>query len=185
MKVAINGLGRIGRATLKVLLNTPELDLVAVNDIGSIDNLAYLLKYDTVYGRYDKAVTVKDNQLLVDGQPILYLSERNPAELPWKKLEVDLVFECTGVFTQYKDAAKHVEAGAEWVIISGPTKSDEVPTVVHGVNDPDGPARVISCASCTTNNITPIVEIFGATHRSRKGDYDDHSRLHLDAVLGR
>ncbi|MCA9881693.1 MAG: type I glyceraldehyde-3-phosphate dehydrogenase [Anaerolineae bacterium] len=157
--VAINGLGRIGRAALKIIMETPGLDLVAVNDIGSLDNLAYLLRYDTAYGRYHKSVEVADGNLVVDGQEIAFLQERNPEDLPWAEMNVDLVFECVGIFTDMEGASKHVKAGAKFVIISGPTKSADVPTVVHGVNTADGETRIISCASCTTNNITPVVEI--------------------------
>jgi glyceraldehyde 3-phosphate dehydrogenase len=159
VKVAINGLGRIGRATLKVLLETPQFELVAVNDIGSLENMAYLLKYDTVYGRYERNVETGDGKLVVDGKSLDFLSERDPAALPWRSLGVELVFECTGRFTKQEDAGKHIQAGATWVIISGPTSSADVPTVVHGVNRPGGEASIISCASCTTNNITPVVEI--------------------------
>jgi glyceraldehyde 3-phosphate dehydrogenase len=160
-RVAINGLGRIGRAALKVILDTPQLELVAVNDIGSIDNMAYLIKYDSVYGRYNKSVEVRDGNLIIDGHTIKYLSERDPAQLPWGDLKIDLVFESTGIFTKQEDAGKHIQAGAEWVIISGPTKSKDVPTVVHGVNRPNGDAHIVSCASCTTNNIAPVMEILG------------------------
>ncbi len=158
-KVAINGLGRIGRAALKVILDTPELELVAVNDIGSIDNMAYLIRYDSVYGRYNRSVEVQDGNLVIDGQTIRYLSERDPANLPWGELGIDLVFESTGIFTKQEDAGKHIEAGAEFVIISGPTKSKGVPTVVHGVNRANGDTRILSCASCTTNNIAPVMEV--------------------------
>ena len=158
-KVAINGLGRIGRAALKVILDTPELELVAVNDIGSIDNMAYLIRYDSVYGRYNRSVEVQDGNLVIDGQTIRYLSERDPANLPWGELDIDLVFESTGIFTKQEDAGKHIEAGAEFVIISGPTKSKGVPTVVHGVNRANGDTRILSCASCTTNNIAPVMEV--------------------------
>jgi glyceraldehyde 3-phosphate dehydrogenase len=159
VKVAINGLGRIGRAALKLILDTPELELVAVNDIGSLENMAYLIKYDTVYGRYERDVEAADEALIVDGEPISYLSERDPARLPWSDLGVELVFECTGLFTKQEDAGKHIEAGATWVILSGPTSSADVPTVVHGVNRPAGGTSILSCASCTTNSITPVVEI--------------------------
>src|SRR5215203_6329960 len=114
-KVAINGLGRIGRAALKLILDTPELELVAVNDIGSLENMAYLIKYDTVYGRYEKDVDAADGALVVDGEHIRYLSERDPARLPWSDLGVELVFECTGLFTKQEDASKHIEAGATWL----------------------------------------------------------------------
>ncbi|RIK43009.1 MAG: type I glyceraldehyde-3-phosphate dehydrogenase [Chloroflexi bacterium] len=158
-KVAINGLGRIGRATLKLLLETPDLDLVAVNDIGSLENMAYLLRYDTVYGRYERGVETADDALIVDSKRITYLSERDPAKLPWRELGVELIFECTGRFTKQEEAAKHIQAGATWVILSAPTSSADVPTVVHGVNRPSGDPSIISCASCTTNSITPVVEI--------------------------
>lgn len=157
--VAINGLGRIGRAALKVLLTHDDLDLVAVNDIAPIDNLAYLLRYDTVYGRYDKSIEVDGDSLVIDGRRIRVLSERDPAKLPWAELNVDLALECTGVFTKGPDLAKHIEAGAKNVVLSAPTKSEDVPTVVHGVNTPDGEAHAISCASCTTNCIAPVLEV--------------------------
>src|SRR5918997_590891 len=153
VKVAINGLGRIGRAALKLILDTPELALVAVNDIGSLENMAYLIKYDTVYGRYERDVEAADGALVVDGEPINYLSERDPARLPWSDLGVELVFECTGLFTKQEDASKHIEAGATWVILSGPTSSADVPTVVHGVNRPSGGTSILLGAGCTTNNI--------------------------------
>ena len=160
-KVAINGLGRIGRAALKLALEQPELELelVAVNEIGSLDNMVYLLKYDSVYGRYERQVEAVDGKLVIDGKPLTYLSERDPEQLPWADLEIDLVLECTGLFTEREDADKHVRAGASWVVLSGPTKSPDVPTIIHGVNRPDGETQIISCASCTTNNITPLVEI--------------------------
>jgi glyceraldehyde 3-phosphate dehydrogenase len=158
-KVAINGLGRIGRAALKLALDQPELELVAVNEIGSLENMVYLLKYDTVYGRYERPVEAVDGKLVIDGRPLVYLSERDPEQLPWGELSVDLVLECTGRFTDREAADKHVRAGAKWVVLSGPTSSPDVPTIIHGVNRPDGQTQIISCASCTTNNITPLVEI--------------------------
>jgi glyceraldehyde 3-phosphate dehydrogenase len=157
--VAINGLGRIGRATLKLVLEEPRLELVAVNEIGSIENIAYLLKYDTVYGRYERQVDVADGRLVIDGRPIAYSSEHDPGTLPWGELGVDLVFECTGVFTNSEGAEKHVRAGAKWVVLSGPTHSPDLPTIVRGVNRLDNGVNIFSCASCTTNNITPLVEI--------------------------
>ena len=158
-KVAINGLGRIGRAALKLAVEQPELDVVAVNEIGSLENMVYLLRYDTAYGRYERPVEAVDGKLVIDGKPLVYLSERDPEQLPWADLGVDLVLECTGRFTNREDAEKHVRAGARWVVLSGPTKSPDVPTIIHGVNRPDGETQIISCASCTTNNITPLVEI--------------------------
>jgi glyceraldehyde 3-phosphate dehydrogenase len=158
-RVAINGLGRIGRAALKLVLEQPQLELVAVNEIGSLENMVYLLKYDTVYGRYERQVEAVDGKLVIDGRQLMYLSERDPQRLPWGELGVDLVLECTGRFTEREDAEKHVRAGARWVVLSGPTSSPDVPTIVRGVNRPDGDMQIISCASCTTNNITPLVEI--------------------------
>ena len=161
-KVAINGLGRIGRATLKIVLDTPGLDLVAVNDLGTSDNVVYLLKYDTVYGRYEKTVEANDDGTLTVGEHRLTLRrEENPARLPWKSLNVDIVFECTGAFTRREDLDAHIRAGARYVILSAPSKSDDVETIVHGVNTPTGDTAIISCASCTTNCITPVMEILG------------------------
>lgn len=161
MRIAINGMGRIGRAALKIILDHQELELVAVNDVVPIENTAYLLKYDSVYGIYDKKVTHTENNLIVDEKSIKYHSIRNPEELPWKDSDVDLVIESTGLFTTIKGAQKHITAGAETVVISAPTSSGDVPTVVHGVNSNDGRANIFSCASCTTNNISPVVEILG------------------------
>ena len=161
-RVAINGLGRIGRAAFKLILDTPELELVAVNDLVPPDNLAYLLKYDTVYGRYEREVDHDDLHLIVDGTPFRVFSERDPSDLPWGELEIDAVFECTGAFTTKDKLQKHLQAGAKFVILSAPAKSDEIGTVVHGVNMPDDDTvRMISCASCTTNSVAPIVEIMG------------------------
>lgn len=157
--VAINGLGRIGRAALKILLDADGLDLVAVNDIADVENLGYLLKYDTVYGRYHRKIDTADGALLVDGRRIPAFAERDPATLPWADLGVDLVLECTGVFTSEDDLTKHVQAGASYVILSAPTTAESVPTVVHGVNHPEGDPQIVSCASCTTNCITPVVEV--------------------------
>lgn len=160
-RIAINGMGRIGRAALKVISDTPGLEVVAVNDLVTTDNIAYLLKYDTVYGIYEKEVSHDDNHLIVDGKKIKYFSNRNPEELPWKENNIDIVIESTGFFTKSEDAAKHITAGATTVVISAPTKSADTPTVVHGVNSKDGKASIFSCASCTTNNISPVVEVLG------------------------
>ncbi|WP_422857751.1 type I glyceraldehyde-3-phosphate dehydrogenase [Flagellimonas sp. S174] len=161
MKIGINGMGRIGRAALKVINDTPGLEVVAVNDIVPAENIAYLLKYDTVYGVYGKEVTHTEDSLTVDGNKIQFTSIRNPEDLPWGENGVDLVIESTGVFTKGEDAERHLKAGAKTVIISAPTKSVDTPTVVHGVNSVDGDINVFSCASCTTNNISPVVEVLG------------------------
>ncbi len=160
-KVAINGFGRIGRAALKIILETQGLELVAVNDLLSADNAAYLLKYDSVYGRYDREVAPAHHHLVVGGKQINYLSEKDPSQLPWKDLGIETVIESTGLFTTREDAGKHLAAGAKNVVISAPTKSIDTPTVVYGVNSPEAKINVFSCASCTTNNISPVIEIMG------------------------
>jgi glyceraldehyde 3-phosphate dehydrogenase len=157
--LAINGFGRIGRAALKVIISTPQLGIVAINDLMSIENAAYLLKYDSVYGIYENDATIQDNYLLIKDKKILFLSEKDPALLPWKNLNIDVVIESTGLFTKKEDAEKHIHAGAKNVVISAATKSKDIPTVLHGVNTADGKTSIFSCASCTTNNIGPIMEI--------------------------
>lgn len=160
-KVAINGMGRIGRAALKIIMDQPELDLIAVNDLMPIDNLAYLLNYDTAYGRYKHRVEITDGALHFAGKTIKYLCERDPVNLPWKALGIDIVFECTGLFTQSEGLGKHLTAGAKYAVLSAPPKGGDVCCIVHGVTRPGEADRAISCASCTTNCITPIVEIMG------------------------
>jgi len=160
--IAINGLGRIGRAAFKILLETPELELRAVNDLNAADDLAYLLNYDTVYGRYPKKVFAVPNGLRVDEKTYPVFREQDPARLPWQKLGIDIVLECTGMFNQLPELQRHLTAGTKTVILSAPAKSPEIATMVHRVNTTDGPTTgVISCASCTTNCITPVVEIIG------------------------
>src|SRR6185312_2670520 len=158
-KIAINGFGRIGRAALKVITDTPGLEVVAINDLMSIENTAYLLTYDSVYGKYENEVSVQNNNLQIDDKNILFISEKDPAKLPWKKLDIDVVIESTGLFTNREDAEKHIYAGAKTVVISAPTKSKDTPTIIHGVNSVEGKVSVFSCASCTTNNIAPVIEI--------------------------
>lgn len=160
-RIAINGFGRIGRASLKVIFETPGLEIVAVNDLMDLENAAYLLRYDSVYGKYGPSVRTHENHLHVGEKKVLFYSEKDPGKLPWKDLNIDVVIESTGFFTNREDAEKHIHAGARTVIISGPTKSENTPTVVHGVNTADGKTNIFSCASCTTNNIGPIIEILG------------------------
>ena len=161
VKVAINGLGRIGRAILKLVVDEPSFELVAVNDVVDVENLAYLLRSDTVYGRYSKPVAVDGGDLVIAGHEVRTLRIRDPLHLPWREIGVELVFECTGALARRQDLEKHVSAGARIVILSAPAKGGEVETVVHGVNVPDGAAAIISCASCTTNCITPVIEVLG------------------------
>ena len=158
-KVAINGFGRIGRAALKLIFETDDLEVVAINDLMSGENAAYLLKYDSNYGKYAKDVKFEGDSLFVGDKEIKYSSLRNILELPWKALNVDVVIESTGIFTNSADAEGHILAGAKAAVISGPTK--DTPTVVYGVNTTDDKTLVFSCASCTTNNISPVIEILG------------------------
>ncbi len=161
-RLAINGLGRIGRAVFKLILDEPELELVAVNDLLPADSLAYLLNFDTVYGRYKHRVEHEGGALLVNDARIQVLGERDPAKLPWKDLDIDLVVESTGLFTDMDKAKAHLIGGAKRVVISAPTKSPELATAVYGVAHPEAPEmRIFSCASCTTNSITPVVEVMG------------------------
>jgi glyceraldehyde 3-phosphate dehydrogenase len=160
-KVAINGLGRIGRAILKLVVDEPQFELVAVNDLIDTDNLAYLLRFDTVYGRYGKPVAAEGGDLAIADRKLRTLRNRDPLGLPWKELGVDLVFECTGALKQRSDLEKHIAAGARFVLLSAPSQDGEVETVVHGVNAAQSTPNIISCASCTTNCITPVVEVIG------------------------
>ena len=169
MRVAINGLGRIGRAVFKLLVATPELKVAAVNDVTPAENLAYLLNHDTVYGRYANRVTVQANSLIVADQSYPVYAEPEPSRLPWRRLNVDLVFECTGRFDRRAELSKHLQAGAKRVILSAPAKDEDIPTVVFGVNaydEKDG--AILSCASCTTNCVAPIMEIIGRHFGIRK-----------------
>lgn len=158
-RVAINGVGRIGRCTLKILLGSTDLELVAVNDLIGIDNLAYLLRYDSVYGRYPAQVRVENDKLTIDAHELPVFSEKEPEKLPWGDFGVDTVFECTGIFRTEEQMRKHLQAGAKRVILSAPPKSEGVPSIVHGANQLEDSPELVSCASCTTNCITPVVEI--------------------------
>jgi glyceraldehyde 3-phosphate dehydrogenase len=161
-RIGINGFGRIGRNFFRAVAATGgDIEIVAVNDITDTSTLAHLLKYDSVLGRLDSEVKVSDNGFSVDGTEVRVTSEKDPADLPWKALDVDIVIESTGFFTTREDAAKHLEAGAEKVIISAPAKNEDF-TVVMGVNHTDyDPANhhVISNASCTTNCVVPMVKV--------------------------
>jgi len=160
-RVAINGLGRIGRAILKLIMDEPAFELVAVNDVSNLDALAYLLRFDTAYGRYARTVSLDGNTLTVDAQRIVALQTARPADLPWRDLGVDLVFEATGAFRSREQLEEHLRAGARKVLLSAPSDSGDIETVVYGANTPISNGAIISCASCTTNCIAPIVEIIG------------------------
>ncbi len=161
-KVAINGFGRIGRAAFKIALEQGTVEIVAINDLTDASILAHLLQYDTAYGHYRRDVSAKDGKLVVDGQEFPVYAEPDPKKLPWGKLGVDVVLECTGRFTDKVGASQHIEAGAKKVILSAPAKGDDdsVPTFLMGVNEEtyQGEA-VISNASCTTNSLAPVAKI--------------------------
>ncbi|MGI9319593.1 MAG: type I glyceraldehyde-3-phosphate dehydrogenase [bacterium] len=161
MQVAINGFGRIGRLSLRYLLKNKDVQIVAINDLTDNDTLARLFKYDSAQGIFPGKVTATDNQLIIGNHKLAALSERDPAKLPWKKLKVDVVLECTGVFRTGKQASRHIKAGAKKVVISAPAKSDDIKTIVIGVNEQDLSTsdKIISNASCTTNCLAPVVKI--------------------------
>ena len=168
IKVAINGFGRIGRAFFKVATERMEVDIVAVNDLGDVDNLAYLLKYDTVYGRSGLDVKTEkgdENYLIVNGKKVRFLSEKDPSNLPWGEMEIDIVVESTGLFTSYDKASAHLKAGAKRVVVSAPVKGESVDgvkgeTVLIGINeDKLKDVDISSNASCTTNAASPLMQI--------------------------
>ncbi|MFO0886811.1 MAG: type I glyceraldehyde-3-phosphate dehydrogenase [Candidatus Saccharimonadales bacterium] len=167
IKVAINGFGRIGRNAFKIAFDRSDIDIVAINDLTKTETLAYLLKHDTNYGAYERSVTFDEHNLIVDGYKIPVTAEKDPKSLPWKELEVDVVIESTGRFTKSEDAKMHITAGAKKVVISGPTKSGDIDTIVLGANDEklSKSTDIISNASCTTNSLAAIMsiidEIFG------------------------
>lgn len=161
IKVAINGFGRIGRNACKILLERRDVQLVAVNDITDARTLAHLLKYDSTYGTYDKKVGHTDNALIIGSREIPVLAERDPANLPWKKMGVDVVIESTGLFTDPAAARAHIKAGARKVVISAPAKGEGAKTIVIGVNEDTvtDDDEILSNASCTTNCIAPVMKV--------------------------
>jgi glyceraldehyde 3-phosphate dehydrogenase len=171
VRVGINGFGRIGRNIMRAALGDKEIDFVAVNDLTSAKTLAHLLKYDSVLGNLHARVEAKADSISVDGDEFKVLSVRDPAQLPWKDLGVDVVFESTGLFTERDAAAKHITAGAKRVVITAPAKKPDV-TVVLGVNDDQyDPAKhqIISNASCTTNCLAPLAKVLHQTFGIKKG----------------
>lgn len=170
MKVAINGFGRIGRVLFRIAFDR-GVDIVAINDIHGAKNAAYMLKYDTVYGRYNKEVLVKGNNLVVDGKIIPVISEKKLNKLPWKKLGVDIVIESTGVFRDPREVKEHLKKGAKYVIITAPTKGKKPDiTVVPGVNSEklNKKHKIISVASCTTNCLVPIVKVLNDKYKIKR-----------------
>ena len=169
-RLAINGFGRVGRAAFKIALNSKNLQVVAINDLTDTKTLAHLLKYDTVYGIYDKKVVYDAHHLIVNGKNYPVYAIPEPKKLPWKKLGIDVVLECTGRFVKDNDAYAHIKAGAKRVILSAPAKGEgEVETCLLGVNDKNiTKQKVISNASCTTNSIGPITALIDKKFKIQK-----------------
>jgi len=159
LKLGINGFGRIGRIVFRATVKRSDVEVVAINDLLDVEHLAYLLKYDSVHGRFDGTVEVKDGHLVVDGKTIRVSAERDPKNLKWDEVSTDVVAECTGIFTTLETAQYHIDAGAKKVAISAPSK--DVPMFVMGVNDDKLSAdhKIVSCASCTTNCLAPVAKV--------------------------
>tara|TARA_B110000444_G_C18841676_1_gene599344 strand:+ start:252 stop:1241 length:990 start_codon:yes stop_codon:yes gene_type:complete len=169
-RIAINGFGRIGRLAFRVMQNRSDVNIIAINDLTDVTTLAHLLKYDSVHGKFDGAVKVVDGNLVVNGNTVKVTAERNPSDLPWGELAIDVVIESTGVFTHADTASGHIKAGAKKVVISAPAKGD-LKTVVLGVNDDileDGDT-IVSNASCTTNCLAPMAKILNDSFGLKKG----------------
>ncbi len=171
MKVAINGFGRIGRLVFREMFEREGFDVVAINDLTDAKTLGHLLKYDTVHGRFPGKVNVEENALVTNGEKINVFAEKDPSKLPWKDLGVEIVIESTGVFTSKEKAMPHIEAGAKKVIITAPAKGNIDATIVPGVNDDElkPEHEVISCASCTTNSIAPVIKVLHEKFGIEKG----------------
>ena len=164
-RVAINGFGRIGRNSFKIAFARTDVEVVAINDLTDTKTLAYLLKHDSNYGTFEQEVSHDDQNIIVNGNKVKVLAEKDPALLPWKDLKIDVVIESTGRFTDKDGASLHIKAGAKRVVISGPTKSEGVDTIVLGANDDklEGATEVISNASCTTNSLGAVMSILEST----------------------
>ncbi|MPQ42773.1 type I glyceraldehyde-3-phosphate dehydrogenase [Clostridium tarantellae] len=170
VNVAINGFGRIGRLALRLMANNPEFNVVAINDLTDAKTLAHLFKYDSAQGRFDGEIEVKEGAFIVNGKEVKVTAERNPENLPWGELNVDVVLECTGFFTSKEKASAHLKAGAKKVVISAPAGND-LPTVVFNVNHDilTGEETVISGASCTTNCLAPMAKVLNDSFGLNKG----------------
>jgi len=192
IKVAINGFGRIGRVTLRILLTRDNIEVVAINDLTDSKTLAHLLKYDSVHGRIDATVVAEEKAIIINGKRIAVFAEKDPTNLPWKNLDIDVVIESTGFFLNKETAGKHILAGAKKVIVSAPPTTDEIKTVVLGINDDilKSDDIIISNASCTTNCAAPMIQVLDAnwgledgyitTVHSYTGDQRLHDAPHKD-----
>ncbi len=160
-RIAINGFGRIGRLTFRLLMNNPDVEVVAVNDLTDNGTLAHLLKYDSTHGKLNAEISHNDEAIIVNGNKVNAYSEKDPSKLPWADLKIDTVLECTGFFRKKEQAALHIQAGAKRVILSAPAKGPGVPTIVLGVNDDllSNDEEIISNASCTTNCLSPMIKV--------------------------
>lgn len=163
IRVAINGLGRIGRAFLKIAWERDDIEVVVANDLGTMESLAYLLKYDTVYGKWEHDVQIEKNNFIIDGKKLQFISEKDPGLLPWKELDIDVVVESTGVFTSFDKAKAHLDSGAKKVVLSAPAKGESETrgeTILLGVNEEKlGITDITSNASCTTNAVSPLIAV--------------------------
>jgi glyceraldehyde 3-phosphate dehydrogenase len=196
-RIAINGFGRIGRTLCRVLQSYPTIEIVAINDLAGVDNLAHLLKYDSIHGRFPLQVSHAQKTLLVGENSIEVLMESDPLKLPWRDLNIDIVIEATGHFRSTAQAKKHIDAGAKKVIISAPAADEETKTIVLGVNDHllDGTETIISNASCTTNSAAPLIKVlqehwqieqaYITTVHSYTSDQRLHDAPHKDWRRGR
>lgn len=192
MRIAINGFGRIGRTVFRILSEKKEVEVVAINDLTDAQTLAHLLKYDSVHGNFKGTVIAKENHLLINSKEVAVFAKKNPEELPWKDLKIDVVIEATGKFLTQDLAIKHIIAGAKKVLLSAPTADKNIPTVVLGVNDQqiDWDSAIISNASCTTNNVAAMVKVLDdnwgikegyiTTVHSMTGDQSLHDAPHRD-----
>ncbi len=171
VRVAINGFGRIGRLAFRIMFGNPDFQIVAINDLTDAEQLAYLLKYDTAQGRYGKPVSFAGTDLVVDGVKIPVFAIKEPQLLPWAQYNVDVVLECTGLFTSRDKAVLHLQAGAKRVVLSAPAKEKDIPTIVYGVNENTltGSETILSAASCTTNCLAPIAKILDENFGIVKG----------------
>lgn len=170
-KIAINGFGRIGRLVFRIIEELDDIEVIAINDLSTPEELAYLLKYDTNHGRYEKKITFDDENIYVENKKIQVFKEMDPINLPWKELEIDTVLECTGKFTSEDKARLHLEAGAKKVLISAPGKGD-MKTIVYNVNNEilNDDDKIISAASCTTNCLAPVLKVLDENFKIIKGN---------------
>jgi len=169
LRIAINGFGRIGRIFFRQAFGNPDLEITAINDLGSPENLAYLLKYDTVYGNYEKEVITKNSSFIVDGKEIQVFQEKEPAKLPWKDLDIDIVIESTGIFDSYELAKAHLEAGAKRVVITAPAKDELTPHITPNVAEKNYELeKITSNASCTTNAVNPVMAVMSVNPGIKK-----------------